>query len=48
MHEINLEENSKSVVDYQRHLQPKVKEVVRKELIKLIEDDIIYHIIVNG
>jgi len=36
MHKINLEENAKPVVDYQRRLHPKMKEVVRKEVIKLI------------
>ena len=42
MHKINLEEDAKPVVDYQRRLHPKMKEVVRKEVIKLIEAGIIY------
>jgi hypothetical protein len=44
MHKINLEEDTKPVVDYQRRLNPKLKEVVRKEVIKLLEAGIIYHI----
>ena len=44
MHKINLEEDAKPVVDFQRRLQPKMKEVVRKEVIKLIEAGIIYPI----
>ena len=32
MHKINLEEDAKTVVDYQRRLHPKMKEVVRKEV----------------
>jgi hypothetical protein len=35
-HKINLEEDAKTVVDYQHHINPKLKEVVRKEVIKLI------------
>ena len=44
MHKINLEEDAKPVVDYQRRLHPKMKEVVRKEVIRLIEAGIIYPI----
>ena len=44
MHKINLEEDAKPVVDFQRRLHPKMKEVVRKDVIKLIEAGIIYHI----
>jgi len=44
MHKINLEEDAKPVVDFQRRLHPKMKEVVRKEVIRLIEADIIYPI----
>ena len=44
MHKINLEEDAKPVVDYQHCLHPKMKEVVRKEVIKLIEAGIIYPI----
>ena len=44
MHKINLEEDAKPVVDNQRCLHLKMKEVVRKEVIKLIEARIIYPI----
>jgi hypothetical protein len=44
MHKINLEEDAKPVVDFQRRLHPKMKEVVRKERIKLLEAEIIYPI----
>ena len=44
MHKINLEEDAKPVVDYQCRLHPKMKEVVRKEVIRLMEDGIIYPI----
>jgi hypothetical protein len=43
-HKINLEEDTKPVVDYQHRLNPKLKEVVRKEVIKLLEAGIIYPI----
>ena len=39
---INLEEDAKPVRDHQRRLNPKVKEVVRKEILKLLEAGIIY------
>ena len=45
MGKINLEEDAKPVVDYQRHLHPKMKEVIRKEVIRLIESGIIYPIV---
>jgi hypothetical protein len=45
MHKINLEEDAKPVVYYQCHLNPKLKEVVRKEVIKLLEAGIIYPIV---
>jgi hypothetical protein len=35
MHKINLEEDVKPVIDYQRRLNPKLKEVVRKDVLKL-------------
>ena len=44
MHKINLEEDAKPVVEYQRRLHPKMKEVVRKEVIRLMESCIIYPI----
>jgi hypothetical protein len=44
MHKINLEEDAKPFVDNQCRLHPRMKEVVRKEVIKLIEAGIIYPI----
>src|SRR6187200_431474 len=41
-HKIKLEENAKPVIDHQRRLNPKMKEVVRKEILKLLEASIIY------
>ena len=43
-HKINLEKDVKPVRDHQRRLKPKMKEVVRKEIIKLLEVGIIYPI----
>jgi hypothetical protein len=44
MHKINLEEDAKPVIDSQCCLHPKLKEVVKKEVIKLLEVGIIYPI----
>ena len=41
-HKINLEKDAKPVRDHQRWLIPKMKEVVRKEILKLLEAGIIY------
>ena len=41
-HKINLEEGAKPVRDHQRWLNPNMKEVVRKEILKLLEAGIIY------
>ena len=41
---IKLEKDAKPVVDHQRWLNPKMKEVVRKEILKLLEAGIIYPI----
>ena len=41
-HKINLEEDAKPVCDHQCRLNPKMKEVVRKEILKLLEAGIIY------
>ena len=41
-HKINLEADAKPVRDPQRCLIPKMKEVVRKEILKLLEAGIIY------
>ena len=43
-HKINMEPDAKPVVDHQRHLNPKMKEVVRNEIGKLLEAGIIYPI----
>ena len=43
-HKINLEKDAKPVIDHQRRLNPKMKEVVRKEILKLLEAVIIYPI----
>ena len=37
-----MDKDTKSVVDHQRWLNPKMKEVVRKEILKLLEAGIIY------
>ena len=41
-HKLKLEKDAKPVVDHQRRLNPKMKEVVRKEILKLLEAGIIY------
>ena len=41
-HKIKLEKDTKPVLDHQRRLNPKMKEVVRKEILKLLEAGIIY------
>ena len=43
-HKINLEKDAKPVIDHQRRLNPKMKEVVRKKILKLLEAGIIYHV----
>ena len=40
--QIKLEKDAKPVVDHQRRLNPNMKEVVRKEIVKLLEARIIY------
>ena len=45
-HKINLEEDAKPVRDHQLRLNPKMKEVVRKEILKLLEAGIIYPIVI--
>ena len=39
-----MEEDAKPVIDHQRRLNPKMKEVVRKEILKLLDAGIIYPI----
>ena len=43
-HTINLEQDAKSVVDHQRRLNPKMKDVVRNKILKLLDAGIIYPI----
>ena len=40
-----MEEDAKPVIDHQRRLNPEMKEVVRKEILKLLEAGIIYHVV---
>ena len=42
MHRIHLEDESKSSVEQQRRLNPNLKEVVKKEIIKLLDAGVIY------
>ena len=44
MHQIHLEENAKISRELQRHLNPVLKEVVRAEVMKLLDAGIIYPI----
>ena len=41
-HKIKLVEDAKPIVDHQLRLNPKMKEVVRNEILKLLEAGIIY------
>ncbi|KAK1679973.1 hypothetical protein QYE76_040821, partial [Lolium multiflorum] len=43
-HAINMDDDAKPVVEHQRRLIPKMKEVVRNEVLKLLEAGIIYPI----
>ena len=43
-HSINLEPDANQVVDHKRRLNPKMKDVVRNEILKLFEAGIIYPI----
>ena len=43
-HTINLELDVKPIVDHQRRLNPKMKDVVRNEILKLLDAGIIYPI----
>ena len=44
-HKINMEPDAKPVVDHQRRLNPNMEEVVRTEILKLLEAGIIYPIV---
>ena len=48
MYKIMMEENFKPVAQPQHLLNPTMKEVVRKEVVKLLEADMIYSRIVYG
>ena len=39
-----MEKDAKPVIDHQRRLNPKMEEVVRNEILKLLELGIVYHI----
>ena len=41
-HKINMEPDAKPIVDHQRRLNPKMKEVLRTKILKLLEAGIIY------
>ena len=42
MHRIHLEDECKSSIEHQRRLNPNLKDVVKKEIMKLLEEGIIY------
>ena len=42
IHQIPLEHDSKSSIEQQRRLKPNLKEVVKKEIIKLLDAGVIY------
>ena len=44
MHSIHQEDESKSSIEHQRRLNPNLKEVVKKEIMKLLDAGIIYPI----
>jgi len=44
MHKILMEDNYKPLIQPQRHLNPAMKEVVRKEVLKLLVAGMIYPI----
>ena len=44
-HKINVEPDAKPIVDHQRRLNLKMKEMVRTEILKLLEAGIIYPIV---
>lgn len=44
MHHIHLEDDSKSSIEHQRRLTPNLKDVVKKETIKLLDAGVIYPI----
>ena len=47
MHKIMLEDNSKTSIEHQRRLNPVMKDVVRKEVLKWLNAGFIYTILDN-
>ena len=45
MHKILLEENTKTSIEHQRRMNPVMKEVVRKEVLKWLNEGFIYSIL---
>ena len=48
MHKILLEDNAKTSIEHQRRLNPMMKEVVRKEVLKWLNAGFIYAILDNS
>ena len=44
MHRIHMENDAKPTIEHQRRLNPNMKEVVKKEIVKLLDAEIIYSI----
>ena len=44
MHKINLVEDVEPIVDTQKRVHPRLKDVVRREVIRLLESGVIYPI----
>ena len=45
MHKILMEENERTLIEHQRRLNPMMKEVVKKEVLKWLNDGFIYAIL---
>ncbi|GJY34046.1 reverse transcriptase domain-containing protein [Tanacetum coccineum] len=43
-HKILMEDDSKPAIQHQRRVNPKIHEVIKKEVIKLLDAELIYHI----
>lgn len=46
MHKIHLEEESMTFIEYQEGLNPNLKDIVKKEIMNLLKDGVIYEIAV--
>ena len=44
VHRIFMEEGAKPVAEFNRRVKPEMKEVVRKEIVRLLDAGIIYHV----